>query len=548
RGADPHRGRFRDFVKGTLLHLVANHRKRQQKWPARLVSEEVPGDAESADREFDDAFADSWRDELLARAWAALAEADGRTGQLLYAVLRFRADHPEMRSPQMATHLAGRLGRSFTAAGVRQILHRARGRFAEFLVVEVQCALEKPTPEAIEQELADLNLLDYCRPMLARQGSRGWLEMDWREFVSRGASMANDVYSDGADSTPTRYELAAVADSSVLTTGVVPPFRALLDPPLMAGLDVAGDDGVDGRGGEAHASLPLLPGYEVVAEVGRGGMGVVYRARQSSLNRWVAIKMIHAGIDADPAARTRFRTEAEAVARLQHPHVVQIFEVGIHDGRPFLSLEYLPGGSLDSRAGNAIRPEREVARIVECLARAVQQAHERGILHRDLKPANVLLTDDGTPKITDFGLARLMDRGGTTRTDVAIGTPSYMAPEQAAGDAQRIGVTTDVYSLGALLYELLTGRAPFRGKSPLSTLEQVRTRDPIPPRRFRAPLSPDRETICLRCLEKAPGDRYPSAKSLADDLARFLAGEPVQARPVRSWRRVYRAVWRRPKM
>lgn len=172
RGADPHRGRFRDFVKGTLLHLVANHRKRQQKWPARLVSEEVPGDAESADREFDDAFADSWRDELLARAWAALAEADGRTGQLLYAVLRFRADHPEMRSPQMATHLAGRLGRSFTAAGVRQILHRARGRFAEFLVVEVQCALEKPTPEAIEQELADLNLLDYCRPMLARQVSR----------------------------------------------------------------------------------------------------------------------------------------------------------------------------------------------------------------------------------------------------------------------------------------------------------------------------------------------------------------------------------------
>src|SRR5262249_656926 len=152
------------------------------------------------------------------------------------------------------------------------------------------------------------------------------------------------------------------------------------------------------------------------------------------------------------------------------------------------------------------------------------------------------------PKITDFGLARLMDRGGTTRTDVAIGTPSYMAPEQAAGDAQRIGVTTDVYSLGALLYELLTGRAPFRGKSPLSTLEQVRTRDPIPPRRLRAPLSPDLETICLRCLEKAPGDRYPSAKSLADDLARFLAVEAVPARPVRSWRRVYRAVWRRPKM
>jgi DNA-directed RNA polymerase specialized sigma24 family protein len=168
RGADPHRGRFRDFVKGTLLHLVANYRKRQQRWPARLPSDDVPSVAESADREFDGAFADSWRDELLARAWTALAEADGRAGQLLFAVLRFRADHPEMRSPQMAVHFAGRFGRSFTAAGIRQILHRARERFAEFVLVEVRRALEKPTTEAIEQELADLNLLDYCRPVLAR--------------------------------------------------------------------------------------------------------------------------------------------------------------------------------------------------------------------------------------------------------------------------------------------------------------------------------------------------------------------------------------------
>src|SRR5205823_187056 len=202
-----------------------------------------------------------------------------------------------------------------------------------------------------------------------------------------------------------------------------------------------------GAGRDRPADLPDVPGYEVVAELGRGGMGVVYKARQCSLKRWVALKMILAGGHADPAARARFRTEAEAVARLQHPNVVQVYEVGEHDGRPFLALEYVGGGSLARRPDGGVRPEREAARLVEALARAVHHTHRSGILHRDLKPNNVLLTADGTPKIADFGLAKLVDRGGgLTRTEALIGTPGYMSPEQAAGDAARVGVPADVYS------------------------------------------------------------------------------------------------------
>ncbi|HJZ92804.1 MAG TPA: serine/threonine-protein kinase, partial [Gemmataceae bacterium] len=324
-----------------------------------------------------------------------------------------------------------------------------------------------------------------------------------------------------------------------MRTGVAPSYRAPLDS-LQVESPVSG---------AIPGDFPVLPGYEIVDEVGRGGMGVVYRARQTSLDRWVAIKMIHAAAAGDPAARSRFRTEAEAVARLQHPNVIQIFEVGEYDGRPFLALEFLPGGSLHSGADSNVRPEREAAQLVEVVARAVHHAHQHGILHRDMKPANVLLTSDGTPKVTDFGLAKMVDRNGSlTQTEAVIGTPSYMAPEQAAGDAKRTGITADVYSLGALLYELLTGQAPFRGLSPLNTLEQVRTREPAPPRRLRNGVSPDLETICLRCLEKQPEGRYPTADALADDLARFLSGEPIRARPVPVWRRFGRAVQRRPAM
>jgi tetratricopeptide (TPR) repeat protein len=323
----------------------------------------------------------------------------------------------------------------------------------------------------------------------------------------------------------------------------------LSTPPVPASVDLPGFPALGDRIGhwnEGGADRVVLPGYEIVAELGRGGMGVVYLALHCSLQRQTALKMILAGPHADPAARARFRTEALAVARLSHPNIVQVYEVGEHDGRPFLALEYLAGGSLADRAAGAAQTEREAALLVETLSRAVHYTHQRGIQHRDLKPTNVLMAPDGTPKITDFGLAKLMDQGGLTRTEALLGTPNYMPPEQAAGDPSKIGVAADVYSLGAILYELLTGRPPFQGASALNTLDQVRTREPVPPRRLRPSLSRDLETICLKCLEKEPGKRYGSAEALADDLRRFVQGEPIQARPVAVWQRLWRSARRRP--
>ncbi|MDR3637612.1 MAG: serine/threonine protein kinase [Isosphaeraceae bacterium] len=279
-------------------------------------------------------------------------------------------------------------------------------------------------------------------------------------------------------------------------------------------------------------AIPAIPGYEVLCELGRGGMGVVFQARQERLNRLVALKMILAGDLAGPEAAARFLAEAEAVARLQHPQVVQIYRIGDHGGRPFLEMEYVAGGSLAGRLDGAPWHPRDAARLIESLARAVHHAHRFGIVHRDLKPANILLTLDGLPKLTDFGLAKCLGvDGGLTRTDSIIGSPSYMAPEQAAG-RQPVGPATDVYSLGAVLYELLTGRAPFRAATVLETLEQVRSAEPAPPARLQPGLPLDIETIVLKCLHKDPAKRYHGADVLAEDLRRFIAGEPIRARPV----------------
>lgn len=298
-----------------------------------------------------------------------------------------------------------------------------------------------------------------------------------------------------------------------------------------------------------ETSHPNVPGYTIVRELGRGGMGVVYEARQENLKRTVALKMIIAGGDGDALLRTRFVTEAQAVARLQHPNIVQIHEVGRTGSGPFLALEYVDGGNLASKNREVGRTPREAAALVEKLALAVQYMHQRGILHRDLKPANVLLTRDGAPKITDFGLAKLTDDGGgMTRSEAWIGTPNYMSPEQAAGNIKQVGIPSDVYSLGAILYELLTGQAPFRGNTVLNTLEQVQHNEPAPPSRCGVVVSRDLETICLKCLEKDPARRYPSAQALADDLRRFLDGAPVQARPIPSWLRLWRSARRRPKL
>jgi len=278
-------------------------------------------------------------------------------------------------------------------------------------------------------------------------------------------------------------------------------------------------------------AAPLAPpGYEILDELGRGGMGVVYKAQDLQLNRVVALKMILAGSHASAGDRGRLRTEAEAIARLQHPNIVQVFEVGGHDGMPFLALEFCPGGSLDRQLNGTPWQPLPAARLVETLARAMHAAHGKNVVHRDLKPANVLLTADGTPRITDFGLARKLDTVGQTVSGTIVGTPSYMAPEQASGGSKHVGPAADVYALGAILYELLTGRPPFKAATAFDTLMQVLENEPAPPRLLNQQLPLDLETICLKCLEKDPARRYASAADLAADLRRFLEGEPVTAR------------------
>jgi serine/threonine-protein kinase len=274
-------------------------------------------------------------------------------------------------------------------------------------------------------------------------------------------------------------------------------------------------------------------------------MGVVYKARQTKLGRLVALKMVLAGGHAGEADRARFRTEAEAAARLQHPHVVQIYEVGEHQGCPYLALEYVEGGTLAARLRGAPLPARDAARLVRTLARAIQYAHERGIVHRDLKPANVLLTEEGAPKVADFGLAKKLDAQGLqTQSGAVLGSPAYMAPEQAGGHAHAIGPAADVYGLGATLYELLTGRPPFTAATPLDILLQVVEREPVPPRLLNPHVGRDLEAICLKCLEKDPRRRYASAADLAADLGRFLGGESVSVRSVNVLDRLARTLER----
>jgi serine/threonine-protein kinase len=302
-----------------------------------------------------------------------------------------------------------------------------------------------------------------------------------------------------------------------------------------------------GAGWAAVATAPNVPGYEILDRLGEGAMGVVYKARQTKLNRLVALKMILSGSQAGPQELARFRIEAEAIGCLQHPNIVQIYEVGEAGGQPFFSLEWVEGGSLASKLAGPPLPARVAAQLVETLARAMEAAHQRGIVHRDLKPANVLLTAQGVPKITDFGLARRLGEGaGLTQTGAIMGTPSYMAPEQAAGHTKAIGPATHVYGLGAILYELLVGRPPFKAASVLDTLEQVRTAEPVPPRRLQPKVPRDLETICLKCLQKEPQRRYAGSADLAEDLKRFLEGEPIRARPPRWWEPLARWSAREP--
>jgi serine/threonine protein kinase len=346
---------------------------------------------------------------------------------------------------------------------------------------------------------------------------------------------------------------------------------------------------------------PSVPGYEVLGELGRGGMGVVYKARQVALNRVVALKVILAGGHAGKEDLARFRLEAESVARLQHPGIVQIYDVGVHNGTPYFSLEFCGGGSLAARLNGTPLPPADAAELVETVARAAHAAHQAGVVHRDLKPANVLLAGAGResrgepaalaaglgahpaalgvhpaaatnpaanaagsprggscaplagcgPKITDFGLAKVLDActttvsgGGSapvlTETGIVLGTPSYMPPEQAGGHNKEVGAAADVYGLGAILYECLTGRPPFVAATQFDTVLQVLHNEPLPPRMLNRRLDADLEKITLKCLQKQPADRYASAEALADDLRRYRNGEPVAARSVNLLERLQR--------
>jgi len=287
--------------------------------------------------------------------------------------------------------------------------------------------------------------------------------------------------------------------------------------------------------------------YELIHELGRGGMGSVYRARQISLNRPVALKMILAGRFASDDDLRRFQNEAEAVATLDHPHIVPILEVGDHDGQRYFSMRLIAGAGLDRRLDAYVADPTAAARLMVPVAEAIHHAHQRGILHRDLKPANILVDAQDQPHVTDFGLARRVETdSGLTQSGALVGTPAYMAPEQASGRRGAVTTLTDVYGLGAIFYAVLTGRPPLRGDTVLETLDRVRNRAPDPPSKLNRKVPRDLEVICLKCLEKDPRRRYGSASELAADLRRWLSGEPIMARPVPAWERAVLWAKRRP--
>ncbi len=345
---------------------------------------------------------------------------------------------------------------------------------------------------------------------------------DQRELLARHPELADELASFFAN----RAEFVKLAG----------PVAPLAEGPTL-GLDAPPTAG---------ATVRYFGDYEILEEIARGGMGVVFKARQLSLNRVVAIKMILTGQLATDADVQRFRHEAEAAANLDHPHIVPIYEVGEYHGNHYFAMKLIDGGNLAGHLDELRRDRKVGVRLMAKTARAVHYAHQRGILHRDLKPANILLDQAGEPHVTDFGLAkRVTGDSGLTQSGAIVGTPSYMAPEQAAA-RKDLTTAVDVCSLGAILYELLTGRPPFRGATPLETLLQVLDREPPPPRSLDATIDRDLETIAFKCLAKNPAGRYASAEALAEDLERFLRGEPIQARPTRVWEAAVKWARRRP--
>jgi len=354
-----------------------------------------------------------------------------------------------------------------------------------------------------------------------------------------------------APTTQARTPSPVGGDSSLHERETVTPRR---DPtidltPVVHDLPTtARDEGIHAGAAESEPlRVRYFGDYEIVREIARGGMGVVFQARQVTLNRPVALKMILAGQLADDTDVRRFHTEAEAAANLDHPGIVPVYEVGQHEGQHYFSMAFVEGTSLSQRLADGPLPGRDAAGLVRRVAEAIQYAHERGVIHRDLKPANVLLDQSGNPRVTDFGLAkRVQSDSGLTGSGQIMGTPSYMPPEQAGGRRGEVGPAADVYALGATLYALVTGRPPFQAATAMDTVIQVLSDEPVAPRRLNASVPRDVETICLKCLEKDPARRYPSAQALADDLGRYLAGEPIVARPVTRLERAVKWARRKP--
>ena len=332
------------------------------------------------------------------------------------------------------------------------------------------------------------------------------------------------------DSDPARATLSAPDPSRETSATVGLPDTGTIDH-TAAGLTDSPTRTLPPADPSPAAATPTVPGYDLLAPLGEGGMGVVWKARQTKLNRLVALKMVLGEQRAGSKELIRFLAEAEAVAAVKHPHVVQVYEYGEANGRPFLAMEYLPGGSLADRLERTGRLDpKAAAELVATLAGAVQAAHDLGIVHRDLKPGNVLFDEHGQPKVTDFGLAKRAGGSDLTATQAVMGTPAYMAPEQARGDTKFVGPQADVYSLGVILYECLTGTRPFEAPDQLALLRKVAEEEPERPGKRVPGLPRDVELICLKCLAKDPAERYPTAGALAADLGRFAAGEPVSVR------------------
>lgn len=421
------------------------------------------------------------------------------------------------RAPELADHLS-----AFGEADERPKAAKAN-EYSQFIALDieyrwrsanVQRSGSVPARPRLEYYLARFPELAASDPSVLElaaaeyRARRIWGDNpDRADYLARFPHLADQL-----------LETLAKMDDEIAREREPDPARPL-DPPTFP-CDVVDDVGP-----------PPIQGLTYNGVVGRGGMGVVYKAFDSKLGREVAVKTTPADVEASSEERRRFHDEAFAVARINHPHILTIHAVGETRGRPFLVIEYLEGGSLSDRLRTGPLPAREAAVLLQTLALAIQEAHDRGIVHRDLKPSNILFTASGIPKICDFGLAkRLEGESARTATGAILGTPSFMAPEQAQGRSREIGPRSDVYSLGAIFYHALTGRPPFLGESPIETLKLVAETDPLTPRRIRPGLARDLDTICLKCLDKNPAKRYATARELADDLGRFLEGKLVRAR------------------